>query len=259
MLLLLERLNLGGRVVLFDAALATETLDVGQLVDGHGVLLVQRGAVQGLDGGLSLCGGLVLNKGVALGHVVLFADGHEDKVLAGLAGSGELAEDELDQLSLALLGDLGKAVDDYERVEALLHAHVELLAQICRAAVSIAVFNLSRCCIAGRARPYVALSCGVAYRSSRFRHRRSSRRCRDYQSWEPCWRLCIKWWSWLPLFDFDVQKSAGAGGVTCVVLQRPLPSSKEQTKDMALSQILFPQRLRTNIMSKTSLLELVLF
>jgi hypothetical protein len=27
----------------------------------------------------------------------------------------------------------------------------------------------------------------------------------------------MDWWSWLPLFDFDVQKSAGAGGVTCSV------------------------------------------
>jgi hypothetical protein len=95
-LLLLERLNLGGRVVLVDAALATEALDIGKLVDGHGVLLVQRGAVQGLDSGLSLCGRLVLDEGVTLGHLGFVANGHEDKVLAGLAGRGELAEDELD-------------------------------------------------------------------------------------------------------------------------------------------------------------------
>lgn len=159
-LLLLERFNLGGRVVLVDAALATKALNVGQLVDSHGVLLVQRGAVQGLDGGLGLCGRLVLDKGVALGHVGLVADGHEDEVLAGLASSGELAEDKLDQLCLALLGNLGEAIDDYERVETLLHAHIELLAQICRTAVSITTSNFSPHGFPQRARRSFSFSVG---------------------------------------------------------------------------------------------------
>lgn len=99
--------------------------------------------------------------------------------------------------------------------------------------------NLSRCSFAERARLCLALSFGVAYRSNRFRHRRSSRRCRDYQNLEPCWRLWIKWCSWLPLFDFDVQKSAGAGGVTCFVHHRRLPSSLNKPKNRSFQDPLF--------------------
>lgn len=114
MLLLLEGLEFRGSVILLNAAFATEALNIGELVDGHGVFLVQRGAVKGLDGGLGLCGRLVLDKGVALGHVGLVADGHEDQVFTGLTSADELAQDELNKLSLALLWHLGETVNDYE-------------------------------------------------------------------------------------------------------------------------------------------------
>lgn len=130
-LLLLELVHLRRVVLLLDAALTAEALDVGKLVDSHSVLLVQWGTVQRLDGSLGLCGRLVFDKGVSLGHLVVVAEGHQDVVLACLADGGELAKDELDELSLALLGHLGKAIYHDKRVEALLHAHVELLAQIC--------------------------------------------------------------------------------------------------------------------------------
>lgn len=62
-LLLLERLNLGGLVFLLNASLAAIPLDIHQLVDGQGVLLVKGNTMQLLDGSKGLFGGLVFNKG----------------------------------------------------------------------------------------------------------------------------------------------------------------------------------------------------
>ena len=135
-LLLLERCDLRLLVVLIDATLPAVALDVGKLVDGDGVLLVQRGAVQGLDGGDGLRGGLVFDESVSsslLGGVV---HGHEDVLLLGLAGGGELAQQELDKLGPAVLRDLGQAIDHDKSVETLLHADLILLAEIYISSVS---------------------------------------------------------------------------------------------------------------------------
>ena len=130
MVLFLELFHLRGAVLVVDATLASKALDVGKLVDGHGVLLVQRSAVQELDGGDGLFGCLVLDKGVAFSHVGLFVEGHEDQVLAGLAGGCELAQDEFNELLLAILWHLGEPVDNDKRVESFFHLHFILVAEI---------------------------------------------------------------------------------------------------------------------------------
>jgi hypothetical protein len=65
MLGLLKGRNLRCVVLLVDASLLAVTVNVGQLVDGHGVLLVEGGSVELLDGGDGLGGCAVLDKGVA--------------------------------------------------------------------------------------------------------------------------------------------------------------------------------------------------
>jgi hypothetical protein len=62
---LLKGRNLGCVVLLVDASLLAEAVNVGQLVDSHGVLLVEGGSVELLDGGNGLGGSAVLNKGIA--------------------------------------------------------------------------------------------------------------------------------------------------------------------------------------------------
>jgi hypothetical protein len=62
-LLLLVRFQGGGLVFFVDPTFATITLNIHQLVHGQGVLLIERNAVQLLDGGHSLLGGFVLHKG----------------------------------------------------------------------------------------------------------------------------------------------------------------------------------------------------
>ena len=69
-LLLLERLDMGRLVILLNAALATIALDIHQLVHGEGVLLVQGNAVQLLDGGDGLFGGLVLDEGESIDRIM---------------------------------------------------------------------------------------------------------------------------------------------------------------------------------------------
>lgn len=66
MLLLLERRDLGRVVLLVDAALFAVAVDVGQLVDGHGVFLIERGAVELLDSRDSLGRRTVFDEGVAM-------------------------------------------------------------------------------------------------------------------------------------------------------------------------------------------------
>jgi hypothetical protein len=121
-LLLLERRNLRLLVVLVDAALSSIALNVGELVDGDSVLLVERSSVQGLAGSSSLASGLI--------------HGHEDVVLLGLAGGGELAQQELDKFGPAVFGDLGQAIDHNKCVETLLHVDLILLAEICALSAS---------------------------------------------------------------------------------------------------------------------------
>jgi hypothetical protein len=125
-LLLLKGRDLGGRVLLVDAALLAVAVDVGELVDGHDVLLVQRRAVQLLDGGDGLGGRAVLDKGVALGLAVV-AHGHVHAVLLDLADRVQLAQHKLDQLALAVLGHHGQAVNHHKRIEPLVEPHLELL------------------------------------------------------------------------------------------------------------------------------------
>lgn len=135
-LLLLERRDFGLLVVLVDATLPAVSLDVGEFVDGDGVLLVEGGAVQGLDGGDGLGGSLVFDKCVSSSLLVGIVHGHENVVLLGLADGGELAQQELDKFGPAVFGDLGQTIDHDKGVETLLHADLILLAKICILSVS---------------------------------------------------------------------------------------------------------------------------
>jgi hypothetical protein len=67
-LLLNERLVRRLDILLLDLSLATEVLNVGELVDKDGVLLVEREAGELLAGGEGLLGGLVFDKGVSSIH-----------------------------------------------------------------------------------------------------------------------------------------------------------------------------------------------
>jgi hypothetical protein len=135
-LLLLEWRNLGLLVVLVDAALSSIALNVGELVDGDSVLLVERGSVQGFAGGDGLCRCLVFDESVSSSLASGLIHGHEDVVLLGLAGGGELAQQELDKFGPAVFGDLGQAIDHNKCVEALLHVDLILLAEICALSAS---------------------------------------------------------------------------------------------------------------------------
>lgn len=54
-----------------------------------------------------------------------------NRILANLPHGAELRLDqELDELGLLVLGDLGKAVDDHKRVVAMLQLDLETLAQV---------------------------------------------------------------------------------------------------------------------------------
>ena len=53
-------------VFLVDAALLAVAVDVGELVDSHGVFLVERSSVQLLDGRDRLCGCAVFDKGISV-------------------------------------------------------------------------------------------------------------------------------------------------------------------------------------------------
>ena len=62
MLLLGELVNVGGLVGLVNAAFSSISLDVGELVDAQGVLLVEGDQVKLASGSGSLSGRRVLNK-----------------------------------------------------------------------------------------------------------------------------------------------------------------------------------------------------
>lgn len=53
------------------------------------------------------------------------------RLFLDLTDSVQLSEQELDQLRLVLLWDLRKAIDNDERIQALLEVNLELLSQIC--------------------------------------------------------------------------------------------------------------------------------
>lgn len=63
-------------------------------------------------------------------RLAMVTKGHEDGILAGLADRVELLQQELDELGLLLLGDLGKAVDDDKGVVALLELDLIFLLEI---------------------------------------------------------------------------------------------------------------------------------
>jgi hypothetical protein len=61
-LLFLELLDLGGVVLLVDAAFASVAVDIGELVDAQGVFLVERGVVELADRSGGLGGRRILDK-----------------------------------------------------------------------------------------------------------------------------------------------------------------------------------------------------
>jgi hypothetical protein len=63
MLLFLKLLDLRGCVVLIDTALSAESVNICQLVDSKGMLLIERDAIKALASRDSFGGGGVFNKG----------------------------------------------------------------------------------------------------------------------------------------------------------------------------------------------------
>jgi hypothetical protein len=58
------------------------------------------------------------------------ADGHVHAIILDAPHAVQLPQHELDELGLAVLGDNRQAVDDDERVETLIEAHLELFFDI---------------------------------------------------------------------------------------------------------------------------------
>lgn len=136
-------------VFVVDPSFPSISVDVSQLVDGQGVLLVQRGAVQllgSLDGLLG-CGVFderisectsvdslrsFPGRAVPFCEVVL-AQGHENCIFFRLPHSVELLQKKFDQLFFASLRDLWQSIDNDESVQTLFHSDIIILSEICDA------------------------------------------------------------------------------------------------------------------------------
>lgn len=150
-LLLLERLDLGLGVLVLDAALTAKVLNVGELVDVDGVLLIERDAVESLTGGDGNIGGVELNKCIATAqslsafhhntasntrssipgsHAGLLVDGHEDGLGLNTPDVAQLLAQELDKLGLAVLGHAGASIDNDKGIKTLVKSDLELLPKI---------------------------------------------------------------------------------------------------------------------------------
>jgi hypothetical protein len=122
MLVLGEGWDLGGDIFVVNFAFTAILFDIGQLVDGKCVFLVQGNAVKLFSRGYSLLGGLIFDKGkpgpvsardfgscgsnIPFGHALLI-HGHVDRLIAVLylAGRIETLGEELDQLWLLIVVD----------------------------------------------------------------------------------------------------------------------------------------------------------
>jgi hypothetical protein len=162
MLLFLEGLDCGGLVLLADLALTAIAVDVGELVDGNGVLLVERRSMQGLDGGYGFGGGAELDKGVSGRRIskqpwciasakvgLPFCDAvvvqrHEYAIFLHLAHIIQFSQQELGEFWLIFVWDFGQAVDHHKGVEALFQSDFILfleIGEIDLLLVELVVFN----------------------------------------------------------------------------------------------------------------------
>jgi hypothetical protein len=137
-LLLREWVNARRTILLLDATFPSVTINIGELVDGDGVLLVEGSAVEGFGGGDGLLGRLIFHKGEARcgeGESVsyrcvirrgrgpfrhaLVSQRHEDGIFPGLARRVEPLQQKLEKSRLAVLRHHRQPIDDDECVKTL--------------------------------------------------------------------------------------------------------------------------------------------
>jgi len=129
MLFLLEFWDLWWLVVLVNPAFSSIALNVGELVDSHGMAFVERSAMKGLDSSCCLRWRLIFDESESL-SLAIISQWHVDAVLLRLAHLGKTAQQKLDELFLRFFGNHRQAIDNNECVEAFFHVSLELFAKV---------------------------------------------------------------------------------------------------------------------------------